>query len=53
MKQIIVMIAMLILGIGIGTMVMGFSEQAAAVSLVGTEAVSTFNLDVAANAVVE
>lgn len=48
MKQIIVMIAMLILGIGIGTMVMGFSEQAAAVSLVGTEAVSEFSTEAAA-----
>ena len=48
MKQIIVMIAMLILGIGIGTMVMGFSEQAAAVSLVGTEAVSAFNTEASA-----
>jgi len=48
MKQIIVMIAMLILGIGIGTMVMGFSAQAEAVSLVGTTAVSEFNTEAAA-----
>ncbi|HZK61376.1 MAG TPA: hypothetical protein VFC41_04820 [Anaerovoracaceae bacterium] len=53
MKQIIVMIAMLILGIGIGTMVMGFSEQAQDISEVGTNAVSAFNLDAVANAPAE
>lgn len=48
MKQIIVMIAMLILGIGIGTMVMGFSAQAEAISQVGVGAVTEFNTDAAA-----
>lgn len=45
MKQIIVMIAMLILGIGIGTMVMSFSSQAEAVKQVGIEAVADFNTE--------
>lgn len=42
MKQIIVMIAMLILGIGIATMVMGFSAQATEVKEVGVAAVTEF-----------
>lgn len=50
MKQIIVMIAMLILGIGIGTMVMGFSVQAGNVSEVGTTAISEFNTEAKTNA---
>jgi len=48
MKQIIVMIAMLILGIGIGTMVMGFSTQAESVKQVGVAAVTDFNTEAAA-----
>lgn len=48
MKQIIVMIAMLILGIGIGTMVMGFSTQAEAVKDVGVSAVTAFSTEAAA-----
>jgi len=48
MKQIIVMVAMVILGIGIGTMVMGFSTQAEAVKNVGVTAVNGFNIDAAA-----
>jgi hypothetical protein len=51
MKQIIVMIAMLILGIGIGTMVMGFSTQAEAVRDVGVTAVTGFGTEAAAQCV--
>ena len=48
MKQIIVMIAMLILGIGISTMVMSFSTQAETVKGVGVTAVTEFAADAAA-----
>lgn len=41
MKQIIVMIAMMVLGIGLGAMVMGFSDQAEAVRDAGVQALTT------------
>ena len=49
MKQIIVMIAMLILGIGVGGMVIGFSAQAEAVSQVGVNAITEFTAEASAN----
>lgn len=48
MKQIIVMIAMLVLGIGIGGMIIGFSTQAEAVRTVGVNAVTGFTTEAAA-----
>lgn len=40
MKQIIVMIAMMILGIGLGTMIMGFSDQAESIRDTGIQALT-------------
>ena len=42
MKQIIVMIAMVVLGIGIGTMVIGFTAQAEQVKSAGVNIISDF-----------
>lgn len=49
MKQIIVMIAMLVLGIGIGTMVLGLQAQAETIRDVGTNAITEFNTDAASD----
>lgn len=48
MKQIIVMIAMLVLGLGIGGMVMGFTTQAEAVKTVAVNGITAFTTEAAA-----
>ncbi len=40
MKQIIVMIAMMLLGIGLGSMILGFSQQAEALRDTGVNALT-------------
>lgn len=46
MKQIIVMIAMVVLGIGIGSMVMGFSAQAEEVKDAGVNIITDYTQSV-------
>lgn len=47
MKQIVILIAMLVLGIGIGSLVMGLSTQAEAVKDVGVSSITSFVTDAA------
>lgn len=49
MKQIIVMIAMLILGLGIGGLVMGFSGEAEDVRDIGVSGIAAFTTEATSN----